>query len=675
MPIKSDFVKPVKGIEEAKKRVAPLKNPDKVLSGQSSRMKALLNAPTESAILVDNDGTILAINEVGARRINSSVDKLINRGIFEYFPPHIAKARLDHIKEVVRTGKPVRFQDERDRRSTDNNMYPVFGSHGGVIAVAVYAKDITASIQKDKALVDREAQYQMLVETMNDGLGIADDQGLVSYVNDKFSEMIGYPKEEIVGRPVASFLDDENQKILEPQLSERRKGVTSSYEIEYTRKDNQKIATIMSARPIFDKERSIIGSFAVITDIENRKRIEKALRKSEEKYRSLVETTLDLVWELDSNAHFTYVNAKIKNLLGYEAKDLAGQSFTTLLAKHDIQSAINIFKNLSIDKKPIDVFEFRLIHKNGMEMVFEINAVPVLGSDGVFLGCKGISRDITKRKLAEKELAESEERYRVLVESSPDAITVIQDNVHKLINKEFTRLFGYSKKDVDKGLSALTIAKPKDMKEVQHRINTRIAGNKLSPDKFYIDCLSKKGENVPCESSAAQVQYNNQPASLVIFRDISKRKQAEEELQARAEDLEETNIALKVLLKQREKDKSEIEDKVLLNIEKLVMPDLERLKDSGLDERQKSYVNILESNLEEIATPFARELSAKMLKLTPAEIQIANFVKQGKSTKEIADLLNLSPKTIEAHRKNIRNKLGIRNKKSNLRSYLLNIGE
>ena len=187
--------------------------------------------------------------------------------------------------------------------------------------------------------------------------------------------------------------------------------------------------------------------------------------------------------------------------------------------------------------------------------------------------------------------------------------------------------------------------------------------------------IGVRGNNVPCETSAAQIQYNKQPASVVIFRDIRKRKQAEEELQARAEDLEETNIALKVLLKQREKDKAEIENKVLLNIEKLVMPDLERLKDSGLDERQKSYVNILESNLEEIATPFARTVSSKMLKLTPAEIQIANFVKQGKSTKEIADLLSLSGKTIEAHRKNIRNKLGIRNKKENLRSYLLNIGE
>ena len=650
-----------------------MKKLKQILSVEQSAIKALLNAPTESAILVDAEGTILTINNVGAQRLSSDVDSIVNKNIREILPSQLVETRFAQLKKVVRTGKPVSFQDTRDGRDFSHNMYPVFDDTGKVIAITIYARDITEDIRKERDLLERETKYRVLVETMNDGLGITDSQGLVNYVNDKFCQIIGYTRNEIVGNPVSSFLDDNNKKILSSQLFRRKKGSVDSYEIEWVKKDKQKVATLMSASPLFNERKEVIGSFAVITDIENRKRIEKSLRKSEEQYRSLVETTLDLVWELDSNARFTYVNNKIKNLLGYEAKDVIGQSFTTILAKDDIQSATNAFEHLSIHKEPIGIFEFTLIHKNGLEMVFEINAVPVLDSNGVFLGCKGIGRDITKRKLAEEGLAESEERYRILVESSPDAIAVIQDDAYKLINKEFTRLFGYTKKDLDAGLSALIIVKPKDRIVVQDRINKRIAGSMLSPDKFRIDCLSRKGENVPCETSAALVQFNNQPASLVIFRDISKRKEAEKELQARAEDLEETNIALKVLLKQREKDKSEIEYKVLLNIEKLVMPDLKRLKDSGLDERQKSYVSILESNLEKIATPFARELSAGMLKLTPAEIQVANFVKQGIRTKEIADLLNLSPKTIEAHRKNIRNKLGLRNKKANLRTHLLSI--
>ncbi|MBW1895293.1 MAG: helix-turn-helix transcriptional regulator [Deltaproteobacteria bacterium] len=116
-----------------------------------------------------------------------------------------------------------------------------------------------------------------------------------------------------------------------------------------------------------------------------------------------------------------------------------------------------------------------------------------------------------------------------------------------------------------------------------------------------------------------------------------------------------------------------IEERVLSNIRELVMPFLEKLKSSAIDTKQKSYANIVESNLEDIISPFSHRLSVKHLKLTPAEIQISNLIKQGKTTKEIANLLNLSDRTIETHRKNIRRKIGIRNKSENLRTHLMNI--
>ncbi len=648
------------------------KKSNNILSNEQTAINALLNAPTESAIIVDTEGTILAINEIGALRIDSSVDEVINKGIFELFPSHVAETRLSQIKEVVRTGNPVRFQDERDGRSYDNNMSPVFDDQGGVISVAVYAKDISESVQKERALIESEAKYRMLVETMNDGLGMTDENGIITYVNDKYCEMIGYLKDEVMGRPVADFLDEENKIILKQQRADREKGAIASYELVWTRKDNQKLTTIMSARPIHDEKNQFKGSFAVITDIEDRKRVQVNLKKSEEKYRSLVETTFDLVWEMDSKGLFTSINSNIKSLLGYESKDVVGKSFTHLIPPDEIKSANNNFKKLSTLKKPI-AFEIKHLHKAGHEMVFEINTVPIIDKDGVFSSCKGISRDITTRKRAEEELAESEERYRSLVESSPDAITVIQDNCHIFINSEFTKLFGYTQNDVDKGLNGMEIVRPEDKKVLFERGDKRAAGGNFSPEKLCVDFVSKDGTIIPCETSGARILYNGRPAALVIIRDISERKQAELKLKTKANDLEEANIALKVLLKNREQDKSEIEDKVLQNIQKLIMPNLERLKTCGLGDRQASYVSVLESNLEDIAAPFVRGISSKILKLTPAEIQVADLVKQGRSTKEIADLLYLSAKTIEAHRRNIRDKLGIRNKKANLRTHLSDI--
>jgi DNA-binding CsgD family transcriptional regulator len=177
---------------------------------------------------------------------------------------------------------------------------------------------------------------------------------------------------------------------------------------------------------------------------------------------------------------------------------------------------------------------------------------------------------------------------------------------------------------------------------------------------------------------------------LMVSRDVSMRIKTEQdlekerkelegkveertkELKMKTERLEETNTALKVLLEMRERDRKELEQSVLFNVSQLAGPYLEKLKKSGLDEKQKGYLNILGSSLEEIVLPLSRDLVVSETNLTPSEVRIANLIKLGKSSKEIAESLNLSIKTIETHRRNIRTKLGIEKKKTNLRSYLLN---
>jgi DNA-binding CsgD family transcriptional regulator len=150
-------------------------------------------------------------------------------------------------------------------------------------------------------------------------------------------------------------------------------------------------------------------------------------------------------------------------------------------------------------------------------------------------------------------------------------------------------------------------------------------------------------------------------------------KQRERELEMQTVNLEEANAALKVLLKRREEDKKELEEKVLFNMKELAEPYLEKLRKTGLNGRQQAFLEILESNLNEIISPFPRSLYFSYLNLTPAEMQIAALIRHGQTTKEIANLLNLSSRTVETHRKNIRKKLGLKDKKANLRTKLLSL--
>jgi len=165
-----------------------------------------------------------------------------------------------------------------------------------------------------------------------------------------------------------------------------------------------------------------------------------------------------------------------------------------------------------------------------------------------------------------------------------------------------------------------------------------------------------------------------------VVTNITKLKQTEQklrkrenELEIKTENLNEMNTALKVLLKTRDEDRIELEERVLYNVKELIEPYLKKFKNSGLKGRQKVLFEILESNLKDIISPFSRRMTSTFLRLTPKELQIANLIKQGKTSKEIADLMDISSRTIETHRKNLRDKIGIGNKKVNLRTHLLSI--
>lgn len=152
-------------------------------------------------------------------------------------------------------------------------------------------------------------------------------------------------------------------------------------------------------------------------------------------------------------------------------------------------------------------------------------------------------------------------------------------------------------------------------------------------------------------------------------------KEREAALEARTTELEEVNSALRVLLTKRDLDKIELAKRVSLNVKELVIPYLEELKKSLSDTKQIAYLNILESNINDIVSPFANKLSLNFSSLTATEIRIAHFVKHGKTSKEMAKLFNVSERTIESHRQKIRLKIGIKNNKANLRSQLMSIQE
>ena len=161
---------------------------------------------------------------------------------------------------------------------------------------------------------------------------------------------------------------------------------------------------------------------------------------------------------------------------------------------------------------------------------------------------------------------------------------------------------------------------------------------------------------------------------LVDITELKRMKNHLEELvEERTAELEDTNTTLKVLLDKREKDQEEIEDKILANYQSLIEPLINRLKDSFARKNQHNLPNILESDIINILSPFSKKLTDPMNRLTPKELQIASLIQQDYSNKEMAAFFNQSIRTIDVHRDNIRKKLDIKNKKVNLKTYLMTL--
>jgi len=290
-----------------------------------------------------------------------------------------------------------------------------------------------------------------------------------------------------------------------------------------------------------------------------------------------------------------------------------------------------------------------------------------------------LSRLITEHQQVAKVLRESEQRYRNLVENARDIIyTLSEEGNFTSLNPAFETITGWSRTEWI-GKSLQSIIHPDDRPGELAFLESIVQGE--TPPTHEARMRASSGQYLVVESQVTpRFQGETFVGVLGIARDVTKRKEMEqvltekeEELKVKASNLEETNAALTVLLKRRDQDKKELEEKVLFNMRELALPYVEKLKASGLNERQNFYLSILESNLEEIISPFSYRLSSRYLNLTPSEIQVATLVKQGKTSKEIAEFLNVSTRTVSFHRANLREKIEIKNKKSNLRAHLLSL--
>jgi PAS domain S-box-containing protein len=501
------------------------------------------------------------------------------------------------------------------------------------------------------------------------------------------------------------------------QAAAKGRGV-QGYELEFLFDDGTSKVTFGNAAPLQDAAGRIYGTIAAFVDITDRKRTEKALAETREQLKTFIEHAPVPLAMFDREMRYLCSNRAWRDRTTLRDSDLTGLLHYEVFP--EIPDRWKAAHRRGLAGQVVRVEEDRIQRADGSEEWLRWEISPWYDAAGEVGGIIIFSENITQRKKSEEALIRSETKLARAREAG-ETIRIQRDlafglglanslrEVMEHLLEAFVQLDG-----VDLGGVYLVDSETEALKLFVHNgFSSSFAAHislfePSSPMARFVrqgkpgywsvnaglfdsgDLLIREGiaalAVIPVNSDGkivaamclASQQVPEIPQSVRVALEviaahlggILSRVNLMDTISAQQELLVETNGALKVLLRQREEDKAEVEESFLKNMKYLVLPYLEKLGKSHLSDDQKHWVEILETHLKEITSPFVNKLSVPLLGLTPMEIRVADLIRHGRSTKEIADLLGISDYAVIFHRQNLRTKLGINGKKLNLQTYL-----
>ena len=214
------------------------------------------------------------------RLFSKALNQQLKLYSFDLLPENLRESRKAHFNKVLQTGEPVDFEDVRDEMTFHNIYYPVRDKARAIMGVAIFAQDITERKRAEEAIRESQERLSTILKTTNQGFWLVDNDTITLDVNAAMCEILGLPKDEIVGRNFFNFLDEKNREIVREQNRIRKKGIQSIYEISLIQPDGQNVPCLMNASPLLDKAGRVIGSFGMTTNIAELKQMEEELRRN-----------------------------------------------------------------------------------------------------------------------------------------------------------------------------------------------------------------------------------------------------------------------------------------------------------------------------------------------------------------------------------------------------------
>jgi PAS domain S-box-containing protein len=515
--------------------------------------ETLLRISADGIVITDSTHTIIVANETFCTFFGRRCQDIVETGMFSW----LEQLKADALNRWFELEKRVRLEgfcrNAKFRMTTKNKVshFTVNASlleraadEGPGVIISIW-HDVTEHKQAEEALRESAEKYRTLLEITSEGCWLINPELKTIEVNESLCKMLGYSQDEMIGKTPFDFVDDENRKIFIEQTSKISVTAHRSYEITLKKKNGEDLCTYFNATTIMNESGKVQGAFAFITDITEKKQTEEALRKSEERYRSLTDDVLDSsmvgIFILNSEFRVVWVNRALERYFGLKRGEVIGKDKRLLIREliKDIFEEPEIFYEKVLatydDNSYIENFECHVLPGGErQERWLEHWSQPI--RSGLYVGGRiEHYTDITERKQTEEALRESEVKYRNIFKNIQDVYyEVTLDGIIIEASPSIEDVSLYNREEIiGKSLSDIYVD-PKNSDEFQKQLLTN--GKVTDYEALMID---KDGSQLPCSITAKLVRdKQGNPVKIIgSLRNITKRKRMEESLREREETL------------------------------------------------------------------------------------------------------------------------------------------
>jgi PAS domain S-box-containing protein len=476
---------------------------------------------------VDLKGNLTFFTQALAKAFGYSKAELMGLNNRQYTDDVNAKKMFQAFNQVYRDGMPmkgVRVETITKANTTRNlelSIALILGDSGQPIGFRGSARDITDLIQNQEALQKSEERYRTIIETMEEGYYENDLAGNLTFVNEAMARVLGYSRAEMLGMNNRQYVDAENSKILYRGFNQvyRTGNPIKGIQYEIVTRNGEKKYVETSPSLIRNQLGDPVGFRGISRDITDLVLIQNALKKSEERYRTIIETIEDAYYEVDLAGNFTFFNDAMVRILEYPRPEMLGMNNRQYTDAENAKKLFESFNRVYRTGEPSRGVIYEAITKNGERKTISTSVTLLTDPLGNPVGFRGISKDITDLIQTQKALQVSEERYRTMIETIADAYYELdlRGNL-TFFNDAFVRTFKTPREDLV-GLNYRRYTKPEDIDKVSQDFNRAYTTGEPIQDLRF-DIITFPGESKTVTNSISLIR--DRSGNPVGFRGISK---------------------------------------------------------------------------------------------------------------------------------------------------------